>query len=164
MNYIKIDECDLNNGDGVRVVLWVAGCSHHCEGCHNPETWDYNAGQEFDEEAMNKIYRLLENPYITGLTITGGDPMAKENRAKVCEIMFLAKSFAPEKDIWLWTGYNLIKDDGIINYLSNADVIIDGKYEKDNPTTKKFRGSDNQKMYRKINGTNFIENTWELVD
>lgn len=152
MNYIKIDNCDFNNGEGCRVVLWVAGCENYCEGCHNQETWDYKAGKPFTAETMDEITKLVSNPFITGLTITGGDPMAPKNRDEVFALMFFIKYAFPNKDIWVWTGHKL---EEVEEYLYMADTVIDGKYEKDNPTTKPWRGSDNQKMWINTGGGEF---------
>ena len=149
MNYIKIDNCDFNNGNGCRVVLWVSGCEHKCDGCHNKETWNHDAGKKFDAETVDYITELMKNPFITGLTITGGDPMLPSNRDEIFALMFFIKHAFPKKDIWVWTGYEL---DDVIDDIYLADVVIDGKYEKDNKTNKKWRGSDNQKMWVNVGG------------
>ena len=106
MNYAKIVPCDIANGEGVRVTLFVQGCMHHCPGCQNPTTWDPNGGQPFTDETLDKIVDLLRPDYIQGLTLTGGDPLLPENRTTIfhiCKCVY--KEFGRKKDIWLWTGY-----------------------------------------------------------
>ncbi len=158
MNYMKLETCNLVNGDGARVVLWVAGCSHYCEGCHNIETWNPKAGQEFTIQALDKLLEYLSDKYIDGLTISGGDPLFDGNYDKVLEICKIVKEKFPNKSIWVWTGFTLnqlieSKKDEIFKYI---DYLIDGKFEKDNPTTKKFRGSDNQVRYKFEKGKYFF--------
>lgn len=156
MNYIKIDTCDLNNGDGVRVTLWVSGCTLRCNGCHNASTWDFNAGQKFTEKTIEEILSLLSDKFISGLSILGGEPLAPHNRETVLELCEIVKAKFPNKDIWLWTGYDIIDYNAIGHYeIPNVDYIIDGFYNKDMPTTKKWRGSDNQRMFKKV-GDNLI--------
>ena len=107
MNYHDITKADMLNGSGLRVVLWVAGCSHHCKGCQNPQTWDENSGILFDKQAENELFKALKPEYISGLTFSGGDPLYSNNRY---EITRLAKKFREiyhdKKNIWLYTGYN----------------------------------------------------------
>ena len=146
MNFHKIESTNLSNGLGWRVVLWVSGCSHHCEGCHNPETWDANSGRPFTEIEMNKIIWLVEKPYIKGLTLTGGDPLFEGNRSAVEQILKNVKLFCPTKDIWLYTGYEYkeIKNLELLNYV---DVLVDGKFiQEKRDITLPFRGSTNQKI------------------
>ncbi|MGL4950277.1 MAG: anaerobic ribonucleoside-triphosphate reductase activating protein [Mycoplasma sp.] len=150
MNYIKIEDCNLLNGDGVRVVLWVAGCEHKCNECHNQDTWSFEAGHKFNDESMLELERLLSNPYISGLTFSGGDPLHKENASEVIKIAKNIKEKFPSKNIWLWTGFLIeqIQKDfrkEIFNYI---DMIIDGPYIKTLPTQKKYRGSDNQRRFK----------------
>ena len=146
MNYHKIESTNLSNGLGWRVVLWVSGCSHKCEGCHNPETWDPNSGKLFTVKELRKIIEFLDKPYIKGLTLSGGDPLMPENRAGVLQLVKAVKDNYPTKDIWLYTGYEYskIKDLDILNYV---DVVVDGEFilsERD--ITLPFRGSRNQKI------------------
>lgn len=146
MNYHKIESTNLSNGLGWRVVLWVSGCSHKCEGCHNPETWDPNSGKLFTVKELRKIIEFLDKPYIKGLTLSGGDPLMPENRAGVLQLVKAVKDNCPTKDIWLYTGYEYskIKDLDILNYV---DVVVDGEFilsERD--ITLPFRGSRNQKI------------------
>lgn len=148
MNYAKIDICDLNNGEGARVTLWVTGCPLHCKGCHNKEIWDKNSGEWFDYKTMERLLDLLEDKYIKGLSILGGEPLAPYNREMVEVICDNVKLFLPDKDIWLWTGYDIVEYEAIVGKLPDVDYIIDGRYDSDLPTTKKWRGSDNQRMFK----------------
>lgn len=146
MNFHRIESTNLSNGIGWRVVLWVSGCHHHCEGCHNPETWDINSGKPFTEKHLQKIIEFLNKPYIRGLTLSGGDPLAEENRDEILHIVKTVKSIYPNKDIWLYTGYvfDEVKDLDIIKYV---DVVVDGKFELENrDITLPFRGSTNQRI------------------
>ncbi|MGL5051092.1 MAG: anaerobic ribonucleoside-triphosphate reductase activating protein [Fusobacteriaceae bacterium] len=153
MNYIKIDSNCMNNGEGIRVVLWLGGCSHFCEGCHNIEVLSKDAGVLFDNKAKEELFSYLSNDYIQGLTLSGGDPLFKYNIDSVIELAKEVKLMFPTKDIWLWTGYkfNTIKQE----VLDTVDVILDGKYKRDLPTKKKWRGSDNQCMYKKNSAGQF---------
>lgn len=148
MNYININKCDLNNGNGVRVTLWVSGCEFHCEDCHNKSAWNFNVGNKFDKKAMDTLVEYLSDKYVNGLSILGGEPLHDKNIDKVCEICDIVKQLFPNKDIWIWTGYK-IED---LKRIPNCDIIIDGLYQKDNPTKKKWRGSDNQRMFHVQNG------------
>ncbi len=146
MNYHKIDKCSISNGIGFRTVLWVSGCSHRCDGCHNPETWDSESGKPFDDNAKQELFRNLEHDYISGITFSGGDPLYWSNRTPV---EFLAKEIKgkyPDKTIWLYTGFDWhdIKD---IPLLRLVDVIVDGIYLKNHKDTSlPFRGSSNQRL------------------
>ena len=116
------------NGDGLRVVLWVAGCSHACPGCHNPVTWDPEGGIPFDEAARQEIFTELEKDYVSGITFSGGDPLHEANRKEVTALAEEIKKEYPEKTIWLYTGYlwEEVKDQEIIAYL---DVLADGEFQ-----------------------------------
>lgn len=146
MRYHNITKDDMLNGDGLRVVLWVAGCGHHCEGCHNPITWDENGGIEFDDTAKHEIFEELRHSYISGITFSGGDPLFKSNidgiKALVCEI----NEKFPQKTKWLYTGYlwEEIKD---LDFIGMIDVVVDGKFEKDKLDPKlHWKGSSNQRV------------------
>lgn len=143
MNYLKIDSCDLNNGEGVRVTLWVAGCDLHCNGCHNYESWNFDSGNKFENKDLEKILKLLNESHIKGLSILGGEPLHKKNINKIVEICNIVRKENPTKDIWIWTGYKIEE----LELLPNCDILIDGKFDISKPTTKKFRGSDNQRMF-----------------
>ena len=146
MNYIKITPVDIANGPGCRVILWTAGCSHHCKECHNPETWNPNAGRPFDEIAKQELFEALSKPYIRGITLTGGDPLHENNIQEITQLCREIKEKMPQKDIWCYSGYTFeeIKDWEIIDYI---DVLVDGKFEIDKKDiTLLFRGSKNQRL------------------
>ena len=145
MKYVKITYTDVNNGLGNRVTLWVSGCSHHCPGCHNPETWDFNFGKEFDEEAKNKLFEILELPYVKGLTLSGGDPL--DSAEDVLELVKEVKKKFPKKDIWLYTGYCFnSEDEKFFEIKDYVDVFVDGPFiEELKDTSLPFRGSKNQR-------------------
>ena len=146
MKYHNITKDDMLNGDGLRVVLWVSGCSHRCEGCHNKITWDCNDGLDFDDDAKLEIFKELENDYISGLTLSGGDPLFESNRETILELVKEVKSKYPHKTIWLYTGYKWedIKDLEIMKYI---DILVDGKFIKELSDSKlMWRGSSNQNI------------------
>ena len=153
MNYFQITKCDLKNGDGIRVVLWVAGCSHHCKGCHNPYTWDCNAGLPFTDETKAELFEALDKDYIAGITFSGGDPLFCSNRNSVAELIKEIKTKFPQKTIWLYTGYTYeeLKDfEEIKPVLSNIDVIVDGEFvEALKDVNYPWAGSTNQRVLRK---------------
>ena len=105
MNYLQIEKTSISNGPGVRVVLWVSGCSIHCKGCQNPSTWDYNSGKLFDKTAKQELFEALDKPYIQGITFSGGHPLENENISEVYNLCKEIKEKFPTKDIWLYTGY-----------------------------------------------------------
>ena len=146
MRYHNITKCDVLNGDGVRVVLWLAGCSHHCKNCHNPETWDENGGLPFDENAKKELFEALSADYIDGITFSGGDPLFCKNREGVGDLIFEIKQKFPQKTIWLYTGFlwEQIKD---LPFVKNIDVLIDGRFEQElfSPSAK-WVGSLNQRV------------------
>lgn len=146
MRYHNITKDDMLNGDGLRVVLWVAGCSHHCEGCHNKITWDKNGGLEFDESAKREIYEALRKPYISGITFSGGDPLFLGNRDDIEALINEIDEKFPYKTKWLYTGYEWddIKD---LSFINKLDVVVDGKFEKDKHDPKLYwKGSSNQRV------------------
>ena len=152
MNYHRIESTNLSNGIGWRVVLWVSGCEHHCEGCHNPETWDYNSGKPFGKRELHKILDFMSKPYVKGLTISGGDPLAPQNRDEILSILKVVKEEFPDKDIWLYTGYNY-EDVCDLDILKYVNVLVDGKFilsQRD--ITLPFRGSLNQRIIKLKNG------------
>ena len=147
MNYHNIDHCDMLNGEGIRVSLWVSGCSLHCKGCQNPQTWCFNSGIPFDEDALNELYDALDKPYIQGLTLTGGNPM--DNVSEVIAICQTVKERFPTKDIWLYTGYTYeeLYYKGISRILLYIDVLVDGPYiEEQRDLALPWRGSRNQRV------------------
>lgn len=149
MNYHNITKDDMKNEDGLRVVLWVAGCSHHCPNCQNPVTWDPDDGILFDENARKELLDIVSQDYISGITFSGGDPLFESNREEVYELIEYIKSVYPNKTVWLYTGYtfNDLKKFVPIGILNKIDVIIDGPYiEKFRDTSLKWRGSSNQRV------------------
>lgn len=158
MNFSKIKKYDIANGDGVRISLFVSGCRNCCEGCFNPETWDFNAGEKFTKKTINEIIDFAKYEHISGLSILGGEPMEEENQKYVWKLIkTFRKKFKDEKDIWLWTGYNYeMLADGKIKktmwtkkILKNIDVIVDGKFEIDKKNISlKYRGSENQRVIK----------------
>jgi anaerobic ribonucleoside-triphosphate reductase activating protein len=149
MNYHNITKDDMKNGDGLRVVLWVAGCSHHCPNCQNPVTWDPDDGILFDENARKELLDIVSQDYISGITFSGGDPLFESNREEVYELIEYIKSVYPNKTVWLYTGYtfNDLKKFVPIGILNKIDLIIDGPYiEKFRDTSLKWRGSSNQRV------------------
>lgn len=134
------------NGDGLRVVLWVAGCTHKCKQCQNPITWDINGGLEFGESEKKEIFDQLDESYISGITFSGGDPLHPQNRQPVYELAKEIKEKYPDKTIWLYTGFlwEEIKDLPIVPYL---DVLVDGEFKIDllDPQLH-WKGSSNQRV------------------
>ena len=150
MNYEKIDKCSVSNGLGVRTVLWISGCNIHCKNCHNQSTWDFNSGIPFTEETMQEILYDLSKPYIKGLTLSGGHPLDPHNAPKVLEIVKRVKMVFPNKDIWIYSGYeweNIIKDETLKEILKYTDVLVDGAYiDELRDISLAFRGSGNQRI------------------
>ena len=148
MNYHNITKDDMKNGDGLRVVLWVSGCDHHCKGCHNPQTWEFDSGIPFDTNAMNELLNALDKPYIQGLTLTGGNPI--DSGPEILAICSDIKKRFPNKDIWLYSGYTFdeIKSRAVGEFiLEYIDVLVDGPYiEEQRDITLPFRGSKNQRL------------------
>ena len=150
MKYSKIRKMDISNGEGVRVSLFVQGCSFHCKNCFNPETWDFNKGKEFTTAEIQKIIELANKDYIAGLSVLGGEPLHNNNVDEVFHIVTTFKEKFPNKNIWLWTGFKFedaIKDSKRKSILCNIDVLIDGQFEEDKKDlTLKWRGSSNQRV------------------
>lgn len=155
MNYSNIKYYDIANGVGVRTTLFVSGCRNHCEGCFQPETWDFNYGKPFTEEVARDIINSCREDYITGLTLLGGDPFEEENQICLANFTTAFKNYCPNKTIWAFTGY-LLEDllEGGKKHifctdelLSNIDVLVDGPFilNKKNLCLK-FRGSENQRI------------------
>lgn len=146
MRYNKIRKMDISNGPGIRVSIFMQGCSFHCKDCFNSETWDFKAGKEFNDEVINKVLDLASLPHIVGLSILGGEPMHPNNREGTIKLAKAFKKRYPNKDIWVWSGYlfDELKD---IEGLSYIDTLVDGRFvlEQANPTLK-FRGSSNQRV------------------
>lgn len=161
MNYHNIKTDDMLNGDGLRVTCWVSGCDVKCRNCYNPQTWDFNSGIPFTEETMQEILEDLSKPYIKGCTLSGGHPLDTHNLPEVYKIVKRVKSEYPNKDIWLYTGYEWesivekdrimknLKDDDIseLDVIKLCDVVVDGKYVDElRDITLAYRGSSNQRI------------------
>lgn len=152
MNYHNITYPDQNNGPGLRVVIWVSGCSHHCLECQNPQTWDKNSGIIFDNSAKEEIIEQLKNNYISGVTWSGGDPMHKDNVETVLKFTEKIHDLFPEKNIWLYTGYTFEEIMNDINLkrkqlLDLCDVLVDGEYKKElRDISLHWCGSSNQRV------------------
>ena len=150
MNYEKIDKCSVSNGLGVRTVLWISGCNIHCKNCHNQSTWDFNSGIPFTDDTMQEILYDLSKPYIKGLTLSGGHPLDPHNAPEVLKIVKRVKMVFPNKDIWIYSGYeweNIIKDETLREILKYTDVLVDGAYVDElRDISLPFRGSSNQRI------------------
>lgn len=152
MNYHNITYPDQNNGPGLRVVIWVSGCSHHCLECQNPQTWDKNSGIIFDNSAKEEILEQLKNNYISGVTWSGGDPMYKDNVETVLKFTEKIHDLFPEKNIWLYTGYTfeeIMNDTNLKRkqLLDLCDVLVDGEYKKElRDISLHWCGSSNQRV------------------
>ena len=155
MNYAEIKECDVANGPGVRVSLFVSGCTHHCKECFNPETWDFNYGKPFTGSTEDKIINYLKPDYIKGLTLLGGEPMEHCNQQGLLPLLRKVKEIYPEKTVWCFTGYDFEKDvtGRMVNeweetkeLLSYIDVMVDGEFIADKKDLGLvFKGSSNQR-------------------
>lgn len=146
MNYLSILDCDIADGNGVRVALFVSGCDRHCPGCHSPFSWDKNAGKPFTEETKQKLFKLLDREYIDGITFSGGHPLECYNITEVTNLCKEIKERFPDKTIWVYTGfvYEQIKNLEIMNYI---DVLVDGPFIQElRDITLAWRGSSNQRV------------------
>ena len=151
MKYHNITHDDMRNGDGLRVVLWVSGCEHHCEGCQNPITWNPDDGLEYSRDAEEEILSQLEKDYISGLTISGGDPFHPNNIKWVTAICKMVKNVFPDKTIWVYTGYKWEFLPYYIEHFRDVlmwiDVLVDGRFEKDKlDVNYPWAGSTNQRV------------------
>lgn len=170
INYHNITHDDMNNGDGLRVVLWLSGCSHHCFNCQNPQTWNPDSGIPFDESAKQEIFNELSKDYISGITLSGGDPLHENNLSEVLSLVEDIRNLFPNKTIWLYTGYTWEQimsykfydeksrySHNSIKYINIAierriitkecDVLVDGEYiDEQRDVTLKWRGGSNQRV------------------
>jgi len=156
MNYAQIKNCDIANGEGVRVTLFVSGCRNRCEGCFQPQTWDFSYGEPFTEKTEQEIINMLSPDYIAGLTLLGGEPFEPENQRGLVNFVEKIKNIYPQKNIWAFTGFTLEellqkeprpRCEVTDKFLSLIDVLVDGKFilsQKD--IRLKFRGSKNQRL------------------
>lgn len=146
IRYNKIRKMDIANGPGVRVSIFLQGCTFHCPDCFNPETHDFNGGKEFTPEVLEQLLKLCDADYVKGLSILGGEPLHPKNIAGTIQIARAFKEKYPDKTLWVWSGFTFedIKEREIFNYI---DVLVDGLFEKAlaNPMLK-FRGSSNQRL------------------
>ncbi|MGN0688480.1 MAG: anaerobic ribonucleoside-triphosphate reductase activating protein [Oscillospiraceae bacterium] len=146
MRYHNITTDDMLNGDGLRTVLWVAGCPHRCRGCHNPITWDEEGGITFDAEAEQELFEKLSCDYISGITFSGGDPLHPHNRDEVTRLAKRVREQLPDKTIWLYTGYNW-EDICELEVIPLLDVLVDGRFESSLFDAKlHWKGSSNQRV------------------
>lgn len=153
MNYHNITKDDMLNGDGLRVVLWVSGCSHGCKGCHNRITWDPESGLLFDQAAKEEIYKELNKDYVSGLTLSGGDPLFPGNRECIASLVKEIKEKYPHKTVWLYTGYAW-EEISSLPLLQYVDILVDGRFVESLKDTKlHWRGSSNQRIIDVKKGT-----------
>lgn len=159
MNYSGIINCSIVDGDGFRVALFLSGCRHHCIGCHNKDTWDFNNGKPYTEEVENVLFDRLDKPYVKGLTLTGGDPLYHKDEVLNIVTKFRER-FGNTKDIWLYTGFtmNEIIERGMKNIINNVDVVVDGRFVLEKrDISLAFRGSTNQIIWEKDKDGNFVK-------
>lgn len=158
MKYATIKEIDVANGPGIRVSLFVSGCTHHCKGCFNPETWNFNYGDDFTTEVEDRILEAMKPAYIKGLSLLGGEPFEPQNQEALLPFLRRVKAAYPDKTIWCYSGYDFEKDmltgslgpwDITHEMLKLIDILVDGEFviEKKNPNLR-FRGSENQRVIR----------------
>lgn len=156
MNYASIKNCDIANGPGVRVSLFVSGCTHRCKGCFNEVAWDFDYGDPFTQETVEKILDMLKPDHVKGLTLLGGEPFDPRNQAAIVDLLRQVKSKYPNKTIWAFTGYLFDRDilpgklgDPAVTkeYISYLDVLVDGPFvEEKKNLSLRFRGSENQRL------------------
>jgi anaerobic ribonucleoside-triphosphate reductase activating protein len=157
MYYGAIKKCDIANGEGIRVSLFVSGCRNGCPGCFQPETWDFTYGKLFDNSAEELILSALANASVGGITILGGEPLEPENQTEICRLLCKVKERFPEKNVWLYTGAtyeqlvgreeNRYHTEYISEILSLVNILVDGPYIKEEKSLGlRFRGSKNQRI------------------
>lgn len=155
MNYGEIKNCDIANGEGVRVSLFVSGCTHHCKNCFNEKTWDFSFGEPFTEETEEKILKMVSESYINGLSLLGGEPFEPSNQKVLYPFLQRVKKEFPNKNIWCYSGYTFeeltgnsrASTDITKDMLSLIDILVDGEFKEElKDITLKFRGSSNQNV------------------
>lgn len=156
MNYCNVKNCDIANGVGVRVSLFVSGCRNRCKNCFQPETWDFNYGKPFDAQTEEKLIKMLAPSYINGLTVLGGEPMEPENQRALLPFLKKVKAAYPQKTIWLYTGFTLEElrspncrahTEYTEEILKLLTVLVDGRFvEEKKNISLRFRGSENQRL------------------
>lgn len=164
MKYATIKEIDVANGPGIRVSLFVSGCTHHCKGCFNPETWNFNYGDDFTPEVEDRILEAMKPAYIKGFSLLGGEPFEPQNQEALLPFLRRVKAAYPDKTIWCYSGYDFEKDmltgnlgpwEVTHEMLTLIDVLVDGEFvlERKNPNLR-FRGSENQRVIRVADSLN----------
>lgn len=158
MNYAGIKKLDVANGPGLRVTLFVSGCTHHCKGCFNKETWDFHYGDPFTEAVEEEILTELRRPQVAGLTLLGGEPLERVNQQGLLPLLRRVKAEFPEKPLWCFTGYDFEKDvagrmlaewEETQEFLSYVDILVDGEFvEEKKDLNLRFKGSSNQRTIR----------------
>lgn len=155
MHYGKINKCDIANGEGIRVSIFVSGCRNRCKGCFQPETWDFNYGNEFTKSTVLEIFSAVDNPSVRGLTVLGGEPMEPENQGPLLLFLRDFKAHFPHKTVWLYTGNTYEELTGTHRthtedteeILSLIDILVDGRFiEEEKSLGLRFRGSKNQRV------------------
>lgn len=155
MNYATIKNCDIANGPGVRISLFVSGCTHHCKGCFNEVAWDFGYGEPFTQQTIRTILDMMKPGYIKGLTLLGGEPFEPENQGPIVELLRQVKKAYPQKSIWAFSGYlyekitsHTLGDWAVTQeFLSYLDVLVDGPFvEEKKNLALRFRGSENQRL------------------
>lgn len=150
MRYHNITMNDMNNGDGLRVVLWVSGCNHHCKNCQNPVTWNANDGLIFDDNTKQELFQKLQQDHISGITLSGGDPLYPNNREDILELVKEIRNSFPNKTIWIYTGYiynEVLQDELMRSIISNIDVLVDGEFQEElKDVNYHWAGSTNQQV------------------
>ena len=175
MNYATINNCDIANGPGVRISLFVSGCTHRCKGCFNEVAWDFDYGQPFTQETIEEILNMLAPPHIAGITLLGGEPFEPQNQPALLDLLRQIKAKMPEKSIWAFSGYLFEKDILAgrlgpkvitLEFVSFLDVLVDGPFileKKD--LMLRFRGSSNQRLIdvkaSLQSGTTVLWNDWQ---
>ncbi len=156
MNYATIKKMDVANGPGLRVSLFVSGCTHYCKECFNKEAWDFNYGDSFTEETIENILKYMENDHIAGLSLLGGEPLEHENQKGLLPLLRKVKELYPMKTIWCYSGYDFEKDiigrmlsewDETKELISYLDILVDGEFQIDKKDLNlRFKGSSNQRI------------------
>lgn len=148
MNYSNIKAYDVANGPGIRTSLFVSGCTHHCNGCFNEETWDFNSGEKYTNDTKNKLLKQVK--HTSGLSLLGGDPFDNLKDDSLFDLVADIKTLYPDKQVWCWTGYTyeqIIKDERMKEFFSLLDVLIDGRFIQSKKDYRlKFKGSTNQRV------------------
>lgn len=158
MNYATIKKMDVANGPGLRVSVFVSGCSHHCKGCFNQEVWDFSYGEPFTAETEEAILKYLANKHITGLSLLGGEPLERQNQRGLLPLLRKVKELYPQKTIWCYSGYDFEKEiktkmlgiwEETEEFFSYLDILVDGRFvEEQKDLTLRFRGSANQRIIK----------------